>query len=273
MRGALLVGDVGRMGYPSGERGRPPLEIGRRFQCMWIKMTEPVIPRAAVRNKDLVAARRKAILDAAVSILTNKGFSVTRTQEIAARANVTQGTLYNYISTKEDILYLICDEIATARTNALNVALIDGQDPYERLVQVLRSMIGTYFEYPAHAAIVFRETHLLPEPIRNKMRERFAGHIDRVYDVLCEANAAGVCRIDDARLVANMITFLPSVLALRNWYADYIADRDVTTDRMLDFILHGLGVERSAAGAAVPAGKRAAPSGHATRGKRRAATA
>jgi AcrR family transcriptional regulator len=207
-------------------------------------MVDSPIAEASVRNQDLVNARRRAIVDAAVKVLSQKGFAAAKTQEIADLAKVTQGTLYNYISSKEDILYLICDEIATARMRALRTSLANASEPYDRLVAVLQSMIETYFEFPEHAAVAFRETQLLAKPARDKIRKRFAEHIGSVQRVLEDAARAGVCKVPDARFTANMLTFLPSVLALRSWYSDHLKHREATTEYMLQFILDGLNVRR-----------------------------
>ncbi|WP_420720463.1 TetR/AcrR family transcriptional regulator [Rossellomorea vietnamensis] len=47
----------------------------------------------------------------AVSLFKQKGFHRTTTREIAKAAGFSIGTLYEYIRTKEDVLYLVCDSI------------------------------------------------------------------------------------------------------------------------------------------------------------------
>ena len=51
------------------------------------------------------------MIKGAVTLFKEKGFHRTTTREIAKAAGFSIGTLYEYIRTKEDILYLVCDSI------------------------------------------------------------------------------------------------------------------------------------------------------------------
>lgn len=61
-------------------------------------MSAPV-PRQ--RRKE---ARPQELLDAALTLFVEKGFSATRMEEIATHAGVAKGTVYLYFQSKEDVL-------------------------------------------------------------------------------------------------------------------------------------------------------------------------
>lgn len=61
----------------------------------------PTPPTARQRRKD---ARPAELLDAALELFVEKGFTATRSEEVAARAGVSKGTLYLYFPSKEDLL-------------------------------------------------------------------------------------------------------------------------------------------------------------------------
>ncbi|MHB8066249.1 MAG: TetR/AcrR family transcriptional regulator, partial [Ruminiclostridium sp.] len=48
--------------------------------------------------------KEKRILEAAIQISNEKGFSSATTSEIAKRAGVAEGTIFRYFKTKHDIL-------------------------------------------------------------------------------------------------------------------------------------------------------------------------
>jgi len=54
---------------------------------------------------------RKRLLEAAVDVITEKGFDKASMREIARRADVGDATIYNYFSTKEKLLYGYCEQI------------------------------------------------------------------------------------------------------------------------------------------------------------------
>ena len=64
-----------------------------------------------VKDESLVEKRRQQILQASIRLFREKGFHRATTREIAASAGFSIGTLYEYVRTKEDVLYLICDRI------------------------------------------------------------------------------------------------------------------------------------------------------------------
>jgi AcrR family transcriptional regulator len=71
------------------------------------------------KQKEVV---RERIVDAALALFQSKGFDQTTTRQIAAKAKLAEGTIFNYFETKEDIalhfLQLEVDHaIAAVRTN------------------------------------------------------------------------------------------------------------------------------------------------------------
>ena len=56
---------------------------------------------ARQRRKD---ARPQELLDAALDLFVERGFAATRSEDVAARAGVSKGTLYLYYPSKEELL-------------------------------------------------------------------------------------------------------------------------------------------------------------------------
>ncbi|HEY1092494.1 MAG TPA: TetR/AcrR family transcriptional regulator [Burkholderiaceae bacterium] len=65
----------------------------------------PLSPRQ--RRKE---ARPQELLAAALALFTEKGFAATRTEEVAARAGVSKGTLYLYYPSKEALFKAVVHE-------------------------------------------------------------------------------------------------------------------------------------------------------------------
>jgi AcrR family transcriptional regulator len=56
------------------------------------------------------ALYRKAILDAAEQVFSERGVASARVQDIAARARLGVGTIYNHFEQKEDVLFALLSE-------------------------------------------------------------------------------------------------------------------------------------------------------------------
>ena len=67
--------------------------------------------KSSVKDESLIEIRREQMIRGAVKLFKEKGFHRTTTREIAKEAGFSIGTLYEYIRTKEDILFLVCDSI------------------------------------------------------------------------------------------------------------------------------------------------------------------
>ena len=63
----------------------------------------PSDPTPTARRERRKEARPGELIQAALELFVEKGFSATRAEEVAARAGVSKGTLFLYFQTKEDL--------------------------------------------------------------------------------------------------------------------------------------------------------------------------
>ncbi|WP_033827487.1 TetR/AcrR family transcriptional regulator [Bacillus andreraoultii] len=104
-------------------------------------MTEKQKVHASVKDERLIQIRRAQMVKGAISLFKEKGFHRTTTREIARQAGFSIGTLYEYIRSKEDILYLVCDQIYDEVQQKIQEVL----DLEEVTVETIREGIASYF--------------------------------------------------------------------------------------------------------------------------------
>lgn len=97
---------------------------------------------SSVKDQDLIEKRRNQMIKGAITLFKEKGFHRTTTREIARESGFSIGTLYEYIRTKEDVLFLVCDSIYLQVRERLD-AVIDLQDPS---VDSFIGVIKSYFQ-------------------------------------------------------------------------------------------------------------------------------
>ena len=97
--------------------------------------------QASVKDERLVEKRRDQMIKGAVTLFIQKGFHRTTTREIAKAAGFSIGTLYEYIRTKEDVLYLVCDSIYEHVSERLQKDL----DKKKGTIESLKQGIANYF--------------------------------------------------------------------------------------------------------------------------------
>ena len=108
-------------------------------------------------------ARRQAMLDAACSVFSERGYLAATLDEIAQRAEFGKGTLYNYFEGgKEGILYALLDDFYDDLERLIEEAFArhaDGERWVERaLYQCIRSVMTYAEERSEQFLILLRES-------------------------------------------------------------------------------------------------------------------
>jgi len=66
----------------------------------------------AVRKRRTPEERREEIIRAAITLFARQGFERTTTKEIAAAAGISEGTIYKYFTSKQEILFAFIEPVA-----------------------------------------------------------------------------------------------------------------------------------------------------------------
>jgi AcrR family transcriptional regulator len=92
----------------------------------------PAAPATRQRRKE---ARPQELIDAALELFVEKGFSATRAEEVAQRAGVSKGTLYLYYPSKEELLKAVIREHLSARIAEVAVVADQHKGPMADLLR------------------------------------------------------------------------------------------------------------------------------------------
>ncbi|WP_071393259.1 TetR/AcrR family transcriptional regulator [Bacillus tuaregi] len=119
---------------------------------------------ASVKDERLIQKRRDQMINGAVRLFIEKGFHRTTTREIARAAGFSIGTLYEYIRTKEDVLYLVCDRIYDQVRERLEQILnTKPQTTLEDLKQAIANFFRVIDEMQDEVLVMYQEVKSLPK--------------------------------------------------------------------------------------------------------------
>jgi AcrR family transcriptional regulator len=82
--------------------------------------------------------KRPRLVRAASEVFAVKGYASTRVADIAERAGIGKGTVYEYFSSKEALLFAVFESINEDITARMNAVLADDRSAREQLVNLLR---------------------------------------------------------------------------------------------------------------------------------------
>ena len=138
-------------------------------------------------KRDLaLQARRRHILDAAIACFVEQGYHQTGVRDIAKRAEVSLGNLYNHFPGKHDMLVGMAE--LEAEEFAPFIAMLKADGPLvERLTEFLRA----YTDYFAHRDVTILNLEISTEAIR---RPDIAALFLNVRRALAEAIASLIVR-------------------------------------------------------------------------------
>ncbi|MCG6917839.1 MAG: TetR/AcrR family transcriptional regulator [Deltaproteobacteria bacterium] len=174
-----------------------------------------------VKDPELVKRRRRQIVDAAVELFIKKGFHKTTTREIAQRAGLSIGSVYEYVSTKEDVLYLVCDVIHAEAERQISEALARTKGGRETIAEVIREYFMVCHRMSDHILLVYQETQSLPSRWRKKVlanEVRFTGIFKGVLERLVAAGELPALEGRILDLLAHNITVLGHMWTFRRWF-------------------------------------------------------
>ena len=174
-----------------------------------------------IKNPDLVAQRRRQIVDAAVHLFIKQGFHKTTTRQIARAAGFSIGLLYEYIASKEDILYLVCDAIHAEVERGVSQAMTSASGDKNPLAEVIREYFLVCNRMSDHILLIYQETQSLPPRWRNKVLENEV-RITRIFtEVIARLISSGELphiTEQSMELVAHNISVLGHMWTFRRWF-------------------------------------------------------
>ena len=124
--------------------------------------------QSAGRRERRAAARKTQIIDAAARLFSEKGFHRTTTRDIAEAADISEGTLYNYIESKNDLLLDIMDMLDDLPSDTDQFDQVVVEDGREFLVALMKGRRETIDQHNPMLKSVLSEILVNPE-----LRQRY----------------------------------------------------------------------------------------------------
>ncbi|MBN6885012.1 TetR/AcrR family transcriptional regulator, cholesterol catabolism regulator [Cytobacillus horneckiae] len=175
--------------------------------------------QASVKDERLVKKRRDQMIKGAVNLFIEKGFHRTTTREIAKASGFSIGTLYEYIGTKEDVLYLVCDSIYDKVREHLQKVL----DTNKGTIAGLKQGITDYFKVvdgmQDEVLVMYQEVKSLSKdalPYVLKKEIEMVAMFEHVIE-LCIKNGELHLPEEKVKMIAHNIFVQGQMWAFRRW--------------------------------------------------------
>lgn len=196
----------------------------------------------ALRNPD----KRERILKAAKTVFAQNGFAGAAIADIAARADIGKGTVYEYYRSKEELFFAVFEWFIEQGAAAVKVDIsVLGRTVSERLVALSESVIGQWADLKDEFVLVMEFwAASASSQGRDRFRQAFCnlyGHYRRIIvDLLQEGMARGEFREDlPAESIAAAVVGAWDAMFLQAWFDDEFKLQRVSED-FIHVLIRGL---------------------------------
>lgn len=159
--------------------------------------------------------RKEEILEKAARLFRKKGYSATTMRMIALAAGMEAASLYNHISSKQEILKELLFSVAAEFTEGMEKAEKLSGDAFDRLEFLVDLHIDLTLQWPNRVALITGEWVHLEEPelstytsLRNDYEQRFRG-------IILEGKKQGILK--DLHADLSLFSILSSLHWLYSW--------------------------------------------------------
>jgi AcrR family transcriptional regulator len=195
------------------------------------------------RRDEARALFRNAILDAAEAVFAERGFHGARIQDIAERARIAVGTVYNHFEHKDEVLAALLEE----RGEAMHAQFLAAPDDPRAFPARLTARVARLLEYvKEHRAFFAIATEhgvfasgAAPGAPDSKTKQR---QVERFRALFRELVEEGIASGDlEPMDVDALVRFLGGTLraSILSTLAEHTVDPDAQARTIVDLFLHG----------------------------------
>jgi AcrR family transcriptional regulator len=129
-------------------------------------------------------ARTDEIVDAAVRLFHERGFTETGIDDIGAAVGITGPAVYRYFASKEDVLVAVIDRSVEHAAGLTDDARAEASSPEDALARLVEGAVRVCIADRALTAIYWNEARNLPPRQRHRVERTQRDMIEDFADIL-----------------------------------------------------------------------------------------
>lgn len=192
-----------------------------------------------VKNEELVEKRQQQISQAALKLFARKGYHNTTIRDIAGLSNISTGSIYDYIKSKEDILFLVSREFFANLNKEVDKALRGLTDPLMKLKAAIEATLTVVDIYQDYVLITYRESKYFKKQDLIGIFKQETFFTDIFMKIIEEGETAGVFKVREPMLIANLLTLMSHCWALKRYKLKGYSLFNFK-EQLIEFVLEGI---------------------------------
>jgi len=187
-----------------------------------------------IRERFSWKAREKEILAFAAKIFAEKGYDRATLQQIADAVGMKKGSLYYYISSKEDLLFQITDSMIDYWIKEQEKMLKAAISPEEKLRQAMKTHVNLLAGDFERLCVFLHEYKSLTPAWREKIIAKRNEYEDLFYQIIEEGIKTGAFRPLDVKVVTL------AIMGMGNWLYQWYSPEGRLSIGQIDQVFYDL---------------------------------
>jgi AcrR family transcriptional regulator len=201
---------------------------------------DQTVVKSQVTDEKLVLRRREQIVAAAIDLFSHQGYYRTSIQDIARKAGVSIGLIYQYAQTKEDVLLLSLISVLETYKQEIPLSVKPTDDPFEALWTTLATYCRIIDRHRSAAVLTYRSTKSLRPDQQQFIKQLEIETNELVAKRLRDCIAAGLFREIDVDLVTYQLVLYAHTWALKYWRLSQMTTIKSYIEKGFDFFVHAM---------------------------------
>lgn len=196
-----------------------------------------------IKNPERVAHRRTELIEVATKLFLDRGFHNTSIRDIVRACSFNIASLYMYVSSKEDILYLVAQELMNDISRELEETKLSKTSPRRSLEMGFASYCGIVDRFRRPIRLLYREVARMPPELRSNVLATVSDVVGYFEKIISQGIEQGVFRNVPARAAALQVMFSAHAIALHTREIKEIFDLEDYVRFQKKLVLSGLLVD------------------------------
>jgi len=168
-----------------------------------------------VKDQQLIDEKRRQIIEGAIRVFKDKGYHKATVREIAEEAGVGLGSIYDYVKSKDDILYLFFENYCNSFYGKLKAQGPPCEDPLMRLEATYRAFVESAMELEDQVMLAYTQAKYVRSDYLKIILQRESEIVEFFQKIIEEAleGAWGM----DPFMEANFLVYSGVFGVIRRW--------------------------------------------------------
>lgn len=169
--------------------------------------------KARVKDKNLIGEKRRQIIEGAIKVFERKGYHKATVREIAEEARIGLGSIYDYVNSKDDILYLFFENYVNTFFEKVKSRASQIADPLLRLEVTFQAFVEAAMELEDQVMLSYTQARYVKKNYLKVILRKESEIVEHFRKILSELGEGPF----DSFLEANFLVYSGVFGVLRRW--------------------------------------------------------